>query len=230
MRTLHRFVAVALVVSLVSASATLVRAGTITFPNQTLDLSGTGFGNVLTVLAVHANKSEFGSVLWNGASDVITDDGTNQSQTRAISELTKIGITDSSKLGLVFNIAESGNEPDINVFDFSMRFTDSTGAPLFGDVNYTAPGGGLLITQVANGVGGAGWLFRVNLSPAEEALAFGSSTNRIGMIITSGNAFTLSSGGPDSFFITNVPEPASLGLLVLGGALWLWRPRIAHRR
>lgn len=221
---LFRLIAIAALAVVASLPGQAATAGNITFTNTSLDLNGTGLGNVLDILFVHAKNSEFGSVTWNGASDVETDDAINQSQTRTVAELAKVGITSAAQIGLILNIAESGNEPDINVFDFSMRFTDSKGVPLFADAVYTAPGGGLNLTQVANGVGGAGWLFAVNLSPAEEAALFGDGTNRIGMIITRDNAFIDTSGAHDGFFVAPIPEPASWIMATLGLlGLLVWR-------
>jgi len=213
--------ALAVIVSLPGQSAS---AGTITFTNQSIELQGTGLGNVLDILFVHQNKAEFGSVTWDGAADVETDDAINQSQTRTVAELAKVGITSAAQIGLILNIAESGNAPDINVFDFSMRFTDSNGVPLFADAIYTAPGGGLNLTQVSAGVGGSGWVFAVNLSPAEETALFASDDNRIGMLISEKNAFTDTSGAPDGFFVAPVPEPTSWAMALLGLiGLLVWR-------
>ena len=218
---LSALAALAVVVLLPGQSAS---AGTITFTNQSIELKGTGLGNVLDILFVHANNSEFGSVTWDGNADVETDDAVNQSQTRTVGELAKVGITSAAQIALVLNIAEAGNEPDINVFDFSMRFTDSKGVPLFADANYTAPGGGLNLTQVSAGVGGSGWVFAVNLSPAEETTLFASADNRIGMLITRANAFTDTSGAPDGFFVAPIPEPTTWAMALTGLiGLLVWR-------
>ncbi|MGD9644564.1 MAG: hypothetical protein AB7U73_02560 [Pirellulales bacterium] len=226
-----RPIALALATIGLLASGQLAAAGNISFTNQSIEIKGTGLGNVLDILFVHANDSEYGSVLWNGASDVETDDAIKQSQTRTIGELTKVGINNSSQIGLILNIAEAGNQPTINVLDFSMRFTDSKGVALFPDIDYSAPVGGLVLAQVGAGVGGSGWVFKVNLTPAEEALAFGNADNRIGMYITEANAFTLTSGAPDGFFIAPIPEPMSWVLAAIGGVgLLVWRRAHPPRR
>lgn len=191
-------------------------AGTVTFTGSAIDLQGTGFGNSLTSLILHDNGSEHGSVLWNGAADVIADDATKQSATRTATELAAAGIN-AGNFSLVFNIAEAqGQGIDVTLFDFSLRFQDATGAPLFADVNYTAPPDGLTLDQEAGGVGGAGWLFTISLAPAEAAAFFGTGSNRVGMLIAEPNEIEDSSGGPDGFFFAPVPEPSSACLMALG--------------
>lgn len=207
-----RLWAVAAIFLLASAAS----AGTVTFTNQSADLSGTGFGNTLRILALHKNDSESGSVNWNGATDVTTGDATNQSQTLTSQELTDSGVTiDTFKL--VLNVAEPGSSPTIRLFDFSLQFTNSAGVPLFADPVYAAPVGGLELTQVAAGIGGAGWIFDVALSPAEAALFFGANDNRLGMEVALLNAISMTGGAPEVFFVAPVPEPSSLALAAIGG-------------
>lgn len=194
-------------------------AGTISFTNQTVDDLGTGFGNVLSLLVVHASPTEFGSVFWNGASDVIADNATNQSSTRTAGELLSAGITPTSGFSLIFNINEPGGAPELRLFDFALRFTDSTGAPLFSDLVYDAPVAGLELTQVGGGTGGAGWRFTVDLTPTEATAFYGDTSNRLGMYIESGQAITMSAGGPDSFYVGShaaVPEPSTWVLAAVG--------------
>lgn len=195
-----------------------VGAGSITFLNQSVDLSGTGFGNTLRVLALQANGSESGSVAWNGASDALTADATNQSQTLTAQTLSSSGVT-PSRFKLVFNIAEPGSGPTVKLFDFAMQFVDMAGVPLFGDLVYSAPVGGLELNQVAAGIGGAGWLFDVDLTPAEAAAFFGTGTNRIGMSVAAAQAIQLTGGAAEVFFVAPVPEPASWALAAMGAAI-----------
>ena len=46
------------------------RAAYITFHGETAEELGTGFGNVLQTLVLHATGSEWGSVVWGGPSDL----------------------------------------------------------------------------------------------------------------------------------------------------------------
>jgi hypothetical protein len=211
--------------SLASAFLCVASAGggTISFTGQSIDLQGTGFGTTLLSLVLHANDDEFGSVLRSGGSDVTIDDATNQSSTRTATELASANINDAN-FGVVFNIAEPGAGSDLLLFDFSLRFTDSTGAALFADVTYDAPLAGLLLDQISGGVGGSGWLFKINLTAAEALAFFAVGTNRVGMLIDQSQAIQDSGGGPDSFFFS--PEPNTLFLAVVGAlalSAWRWR-------
>jgi hypothetical protein len=203
--------------------ATAAHGGAISFTGQSIDLQGSGFGNTLVSLVLHANDQEFGSVLRSGASDVTSDDATNQSSTRTAAELLSAGIS-GADFGIVFNIAEPGSADDLILFDFSLRFTDGTGVPLFADVTYDAPLAGLLLNQIGGGVGGAGWLFEIDLAPAEALAFFASETNRVGMLISEDQAIQDSGGGPDSFFFIapdaalHAPEPSALLLAIVGAA------------
>lgn len=216
MLTARLNILVCLVIVSFALQPVAVVAGTITFTGNTIDLQGTGFGTTLTSLILHDNDSEFGSVLWNGAADVLTDDATNQSATRTATELATAGVN-ATNFSVIFNVAEAkGQGTDVTLFDFAVRFQDSTGASLFADLVYDAPVGGIVLDQVAGGVGGAGWLFNIALTPGEAAAFFGTGSNRVGMIIESSQAIQNSSGGPDGFFFAPVPEPSGVGLMVVG--------------
>jgi hypothetical protein len=201
--------ALAMVVGLVGSAG----GGTISFTNQAVDLQGSGFGTTLVCLVLQANNEEFGSVLRSGAMDVTTGDATNQSSTRTAAALLSAGIS-ASNFGIVFNSAEPGSGSDVLLFDFSLRFTDAVGVPLFADVTYDAPPAGLPLEQVGGGVGGAGWLFDILLTPAEALAFFSAGTNRVGMLIDESQAIQDTGGGPDGFFFS--PEPSTLALAIVG--------------
>ena len=198
--------------------------GDIIFTNTQVDEQGTGFGNVLTVLSLQATPSEFGSVLWDGVSDVLIGDYTNQSQTRTVTELSAAGIDDSNFV-VIFNINEGGDSnPVLTLHDFDIVFQDASGAELFRE--FFDAGGGLPLDLAGSGNGASGWLFNVNFTANAAAAAafFTVATNRIGMEITSAQAIANTKGGADSFFVAaHVPEPATLVTALLGiGPLALW--------
>jgi hypothetical protein len=198
-------------------------SGEIIFTNTQVDEQGTGFGNVLTVLSLQATPSEFGSVLWDGVSDVLIGDYTNQSQTRTVTELSAAGIDDSNFV-VIFNINEGGDSnPVLTLHDFDIVFQDASGAELFRE-SFDASGG-LPLDLAGSGNGASGWLFSVNFTTNAAAAAafFNVATNRIGMEITSGQAIANTKGGADSFFVAaHVPEPATfLSSLVGAGTLAL---------
>lgn len=66
------------------------------------------------------------------------------------------------------------------------------------------------------GIGRAGWLFELNATQAGEAqLAIDNGFDILGLSATASGV----SGGPETFFLTSVPEPATL--LLLGSGLCL---------
>jgi len=204
-----------------------IAAGDIIFTNTQVDEQGTGFGNVLTVLGLQATPSEFGSVLWNGAVDVLTDDATNQSETQTVADLVLAGI-DESNLTLIFNINEGGDsDPVLTLHDFDVVFQDSSGAVLFRETFDS--GAGLPLAQPGSGNGASGWRFDVNFTTNSVLAAafFTNPTNRLGMEIVSDQAIANTKGGADSFFVAAVvPEPTTHLLLLLGtGPLVLWSMR-----
>jgi PEP-CTERM motif len=201
--------------------------GELIFTGTQVDQNGTGFGNVLTILSVQATSSEFGSVLWDGGSDVESDDATNQSQTRTVAQLLAAGI-DETNLTLIFNVNEGGDtDPVLTLHDFHVVFQDASGAELFRET-FDA-GGGLDLASAGMGNGVSGWQFDVNFTANAAAAAtfFGTLTNRIGMEIASDHAIENTKGSAESFFVAApVPEPSALVQILLGlGLLAAWRSR-----
>ena len=207
-----------------------IQAGVVTFSGTQADLNGTGFGNVLNVLTVHNRGSEFGSVLWNGSSDVLGGHATNTSQTQTASVMQANGIG-GTKFAVYFNGNEPGNASSVLLHDFSVHFFAADGSSLF-DAVYSAPVGGLGISDFG-GTGQAGWLFEVALSALESSLFYGNGSNRIGMSIGANQAIELTAGGAENFFLGKLdpgprdggdptPEPASMlvwGLVALGAVI-----------
>jgi hypothetical protein len=209
----------------------MASAGVITFTNSNVDLHGTGFGNVLNVLAVQKKDHEFGSVIWNGSADVLGGDATIQSQTRTVSELIAHGMT-GGQMALYFNANEPVVSQEVLVDDFTLHFMDAAGGLLF-DATYTAPDGGLVLGDFA-GTGRTGWLFNVQLTDSEAAQFFANGGNRVGMSILDSHAIQWTAGGPENFFLGppqspgpgggggQVPEPASLACWAACGLVGLF--------
>jgi len=213
-----------LAMALSAVFSTNAFAGSITYTGTNVDLNGTGFGNVLNVLSVQNDRSEYGSVLWNGAADVLTDHATNTSQTQTAAVLQSIGIG-GSKFNIYFNGNEPGNASSVLLRDFSMHFLAADGTSLFDALVYTAPIDGLEISDFG-GTGQAGWVFEVALTPDESAMFFGNGTNRLGMSISADQAIGDVAGGAENFFIGSIdgpsgggeptPEPASIAVWAVG--------------
>jgi hypothetical protein len=204
LRALRPAVGAALALSTSAAHADLIFAG----PR---DQMGTGFGNVLNVLSLQSRPSESGSVLRQGGVDVLTGDATNQSATRSVAELLAAGV-DASNLGVVFNINEPGSSPQVTLQQFQLVFTDNTGNTLFTQ-NWTGP---LTLEPANQGTGGAGYVFDINLTPAQAQQLFSDPTNRIGLAVTT--PILGSMGGPENFYLVPGPAGAAVGFIALAGA------------
>lgn len=178
---------------------------------------GTGFGAVVNILSLQLQggpgASEAGSVTPTGT----TGNATNTSQCATVLQLTNAGIN-SSNLAFVFNINQTGGDPLVHLDDFTVNFYNSAGTLLFSAS--TAPASEIDYTIVAQGTGGAGYLF--TLTAVDQAALdafFANPNNCIGAIASVSGGVD---DGPENFYATRtnavqpVPEPATLGLLGLG--------------
>ncbi|MCW8088131.1 PEP-CTERM sorting domain-containing protein [Sabulicella glaciei] len=194
--------------------ASLIYAGTI-------DLTGTGLGNVPTVLTLQSpgnSTSETGAVSWNGTQDVRTGDaltGASQTKTVAIGSLAPITAAD---LRIVLNAQEPGNAAanSITLSNLVMTIYSSTGTALWNSGAFAS----VDFPQTFTGTGNSGFAFRLDAQQAADAQQyFNDGTNRIGLLATLNNA----TGGPETFFALSLaaptPVPAPAGLALLGAGL-----------
>ncbi|MBX3390196.1 MAG: hypothetical protein KF691_12180 [Phycisphaeraceae bacterium] len=196
------------------ASSTTAVGASISYMGQ-FDQDGTGFGSVLSVLALQANGSESGGVAWNGSADVRSGDAKPFSQTRSIAEIVSAG-ANLSQLAVVLNIAQPGSHPDITLRQFSVVFYSAAGVELF-SADFSTP---MLLTQINSGVGGAGHLFAVNLSDDERSQL--SDSVRIGIRVI--DPIDGSQGAPESFYL--VPSAGSLAPLSMAASILLRRRKL----
>lgn len=232
-----------------STFADLVFAGPV-------DLSGTGFGHVTTLLTMQvtgtAMKSGFesGCVGVNssgrtaiGPSDCQGDNaGGDEKRPAHFPHNSTPAVSNASQIAIVFNSDEPQNDSgSIALDNLVMALYNPSGQVGFVSGNFAAPVD-FSDTSSESGIGKSGWGFDLDASEAAEAqAAIAGGYNLLGLSATASAA----GGGPETFFLTtksslgdtppisSAPEPASLmllgtGLLTMGG-LVRYRIRSARR-
>ncbi|BDT57667.1 hypothetical protein MasN3_11610 [Massilia varians] len=192
-------------------------------PNDTVDLGGTGFGNVSSILSLKPrgdNTSASGSVGWSGSADVTTGnvsaDGGNKNATYSFGQL---GITDAANLLLIFNPNEPGAAATNGITLNAMTLTvySMAGAILY-STSLNKP---VVFPTTQTGNGNSGYGFVLDDAGISGVNGVLSATNRIGLSASLLNA----QGSADNFFGiaiegegggNEVPEPGSVALLGLG--------------
>jgi hypothetical protein len=225
--------------SLIGAMIAIAPAAHASLVLQSLvPLTGTGIGSEPTILTItsQANATtESGCVSFSnlgstgftaaptGACTGSTGDVQQGASQTSIQQLSAIGSgagIDATNFAVVFNAAQPSGGP-ITLTSLTAAFYNSTGTLLFqtGAVSCPQLIGGCNFLSTVTGVGGAGYLFK--LDPTQQALAtaagaFSSQNNYVGLSASASNA----TGGPETFFlarVTAIPEPTTL--LLMGGGL-----------
>ena len=207
------------------------QAAYITFHDDVTNDYGTGYGNVLQTLALQQHGSaenEWGSVLWNGSAEVLAGDAKPQSQTITVADLAAKGF-DATNLLVVLNLNQTGSHPELDLYDFTMRFYTSLDGSSYFDAVYDLSdprnsGSTLGLTPQAHGMGTgqAGYVFRVHFEDTEAASFFANNAHRLGTLVQTpmdnhANAGTEIFYMSDGDAIEVVPEPATLFVLIVGG-------------
>lgn len=210
-----------------------VQASYITYHGEYTTDVGTGFGNVLQTLALQQKgsaTSESGSVLWSGTADVLGGDAKPQSQTITVAELSSKGF-DISNLIVILNLNQTGSHPSLDVHSFTMRFYTSIDGSSYFDAVYdlsnvlnTSSSLGLEPVNNGLGAGQAGHIFRISFEGTEGSTFFANSNHRIGMLVNT-PMDNEANAGAECFYMgdadVNVPEPATLLVLVVSGLVAL---------
>ena len=208
--------AVALAFAASSAQAMLVEAT----PFK-VDMSGTGLGNVDTILTIQSPGSidtETGSVFAVGAGENISGD------TQAINQLRSFA-GPASNLRIVFNPSEPQNDQDgITLQNLILTAFDASGTKQFTSGPSFMP---VTLTATDAGTGNSGFVFKLDDMQAAklDSAISGFGATRIGLSATANGA----TGGHETFFLMAVPEPSTWAMLVAGviGVAGMVRRRVS---
>lgn len=194
-----------------------------------VSVGGTGLGDVNTILTIHHNTSETGTVSWV-APGVESDTGdlVGIYGTQTVSAL---NLTGQSNVDIIFNISQTGSNPQITLDNLVLTIYSSTGTALWSSGAFTA-------TDFVNsdaGTGNSGFGFTLDATQAAAAAPYlTTGTNRIGLSATAGIPGFASNDGNETFYvasptIVNTPEPASIALLG-AGLIGVWGAGRAKRK
>jgi len=233
---------IALAAAALAAGLVAAPASADLIPLTAVELSGQGVGATFTTLFLQGAGSattESGGVLFNGS--VFGDAGGGASQSRTFT-FADLAIANASQLALLVNLAEPGSEATPSVTTaLSPLATNANLANAITLNVYSAAGAlleqhvaaaGLVLNQVASGLGGSGLVFGLNA--AEQAqLTNTMALNAGNEVFTVGATFANSQGGPETIAavrlqqVAAIPEPETYALMLAGiGALGF----VARRR
>jgi len=191
-----------------------------------LTIQGTGQATSETGCISFSNLGATGFNAVTGActgSDGQVKPGASQTSLQPLSAIGTGGI-DASNFGVVFN-ADQPAGGGITLTSLNVGFFNSTtGALLFqsGPVSCTSAGlTNCAFPTTVNGIGGAGYLFKLDAAQQAAATAAGVFATQTTIVGLSASATGIA-GGPETFFLarvpgnTAVPEPTTMLLMGAG--------------
>src|SRR6476620_2341703 len=138
------------------ASASLILAGPV-------DLQGQGLGATTTALTLQGQNgqstTESGGITAGGVATGDAKQGAGQFE---VFTLAQLGITNASQLGIVLNLSENPNDATATVNSLSLNVFTSGGTSI---TSFTTAQP-YNVTQVSNGLGGSGIVFRLDQAQA----------------------------------------------------------------
>ena len=200
-------------------------------------LSGTGLGNVSTVLTINSpgsTTSSTGCSYWDGSSSQtgagcpVSGFGGDELALNSTYTIADLGLATFADLRIIYNSSEPGGAANsVTLQNLVLILQSSDGTPIadFTPLSLTAP---IFYPDVAQGTGNAGFFFRLDDAGVTAANAFwaslGNSTDlRIGLAALVNDE---EDGGNETFFLANaggatpdpdtIPEPQSAVLIGTG--------------
>ena len=238
-----RYKPIALAAAALAAGLAAAPARAALTPLTNVELTGQGVGATFTVLFLQgagSSSTESGGVSFNGTvATPFGDAGTGASQFRSFT-FADLALSNASQLALLVNLAEPGSEATPSVTTAASPL--ATNANLANAITlnvYSAAGAlleqhvassGLVLNQVASGLGGSGIVFGLTLAEQTQLNAT-MAANAGNEVFTVGATFANAQGGPETIsairLVAAIPEPETYALMLAGlGALGF----VARRR
>src|SRR4051812_41687640 len=167
------------------------------------DLQGQGLGATTTALTLQGKEqssTESGGITGLGAA---TGDAKHGAAQFEVFTFTQLGITDASQLGIVLNLNENPNDATATVDSLALNVFTSNGLT---QITSFTTAHAFDVTQVANGLGGSGIVFRLDGAQAS-ALQTILDQNP-GALFTLDASLSNISSGPDAFQVGAITAPA----------------------